>query len=180
MMVPIRLLVCLSLLGVVAQAQHQANSYSITVRQTGSDLVGALLRRAMEQKFKIITRGHAGNVKNGTHDYVELVTLDSDPAHPGEASFVSIVVSSMMPGGWPVPDQWYHKVLVVKKSEIDAVVSTFMDDLSASSCNVLKSSLSPCPAEAPWIGVPQSVPERPVVKPQRPKALPQAYLKGPL
>lgn len=79
MMLAVRLLLCLLLLGVVAQAQHQASSYSITVRQTGSDLVGTLLRRAMEQKFKIINHGHDANAKNGTQDYVELVTLESDP-----------------------------------------------------------------------------------------------------
>ncbi|HET9282077.1 MAG TPA: hypothetical protein VFR24_08960 [Candidatus Angelobacter sp.] len=178
MMFAVRLLLCLSLLGVVAQAQHQANSYSIGVKQTGSDVVGKLLRQAMEEKLKQ-KNGANGKVKAGTSDEIELVTLD-DPSYPGEASFVSIVVSTMIPGTWDVPNQWYHKVLLVKKSDVDAVASLFLDDLSASWCNVLKSSLSPCPAEAPWIGVPQSVPERPVAKPQRSKALPQAYLKGPL
>lgn len=178
MMFAVRLLLCLSLLGAAAQAQHQANSYSIGIKQTGSDVVGKLLRQSMEEKLKQKNGGN-GRVKAGTSDEIELVTLD-DPSRPGEASFVSIVVSTMIPGTWDIPNQWYHKVLLVQKSDVDAVASLFLDDLSASQCNMLKSSLSPCPAEAPWIGVPQSVPERPVAKPQRSKALPQAYLKGPL
>ena len=150
------------------------------MKQTGSDVVGNLFRLALEQKFKTITPSRPGSPKSATYDYVELVTLESDPAHPGEASFVSIVVSTMIPGTWDIPNEWYHKVLLIKKSDVDAVASLFLDDLSASRCNTLKSSLSPCPAEAPWIGVPQSVPERPVDKPQMPQALPQSYVKGPL
>ena len=144
MMFGVRLLLCLSLLCVVAQAQHRANSYSISVKQTGSDAIGPLLRRSMEQKLNQ-RRSRNVSFKAGTSDYVELVTLEADPSHPGKASFVSIVVSSMIPGDWPVPNEWYHKVLVVKKSDVDSVASLFLDDLSASRCLMLKSSLSPCP-----------------------------------
>ena len=164
-MLAARLILCLCLLGAAAQCQNGARSTDISVNQTGTDAIGPLLRRAMEQKVKQRHAGLVGASASGK-DYVELVTLEADPAHPGEASFVSIVVKSMIPGGWPVADQWYHKVLIVKKLEVDAVASMLLDDLSASFCNVLKSSLSPCPAEAPWIGIPQSPAERPVAKPK--------------
>jgi hypothetical protein len=162
-MFTVRVVLCLSLLGAVAQGQRRAKSTDIRVNHSGSDAIGSLLRRAMEEKLKQRSSGLIGNV---AQDYVELVTLEADPAHPGEASFVSIVVKSMIQGGWPVPDQWYHKVLLVKKSDVNAVASMFLDDLSASWCNEIKSSLSPCPAEAPWTGVPQSPAERPVAKPK--------------
>ncbi|HET9366172.1 MAG TPA: hypothetical protein VFP71_14295, partial [Candidatus Angelobacter sp.] len=87
MMFAVRLLLCLSLLGAAAQAQHQANSYSIGIKQTGSDVVGKLLRQSMEEKLKQKNGGN-GRVKAGTSDEIELVTLD-DPSRPGEASFVS-------------------------------------------------------------------------------------------
>jgi hypothetical protein len=161
----VRLLLCLPLLAVVAQAQTQPNSYTVLVKQRGSDAIGPVLQRAVEQRLKQRSSGNL-SVKTGTSDYVELVTLEADPAHPGEASFVSIVVSTMIPGTWDIPYQWYHKALIVKKSEVDTVASIFLDDLSASWCNVAKSSLSPCPAEAPWTGVPQSPTERPVAKPK--------------
>lgn len=135
---------------------------SVSVRQIGTDAIGPLIKRALQDELKKSGTPDADQAKSGFRHFIELVTLDAGGTLNGESSFVSVVISSMTPGGWPTPDQWYHKVMLVKRAEIPQIAARLIKDMEASWCNVIKSSLSPCPAEEPWPGGPQTPDNRPV------------------
>lgn len=162
----IRWLVCSLLLVSIASAQMAKTS--VSVRQTGNDVVGQLLKQAVQDEIK--KSGYpADQAKNGFRHFIELISVDAhemkEDAHKtkdGELSFVSVVISSMTPGGGPIRDQWYHKVILVKRAEVPQIAARIVNDMEASWCNEIKNSLTPCPAEEPWPGVPQRPDNRPV------------------
>jgi hypothetical protein len=160
----IRLLVCF--LSLVSIASAQMAKTSVSVRQTGNDTVGPLLKQAVQDEIKKLGYPDAHQANNGFRYFIELITLDTAETKDGGSSFVSVVISSMTPGGWPTPDQWYHKVILVNRAEVPQIAARIIKDMNASWCNVIKSSLTPCPAEEPWPGVPQTPDNRPVQRPQ--------------
>jgi hypothetical protein len=152
-------------LSLISIAPAQMAKTSMSVRQTGSDVIGPLLKQALQNEFRKSRYADADQAKDGFRHFVELVSLDAGGTKDGESSFVSVVVSSMTPGGDAIPFQWYHKVILVKRTEIPQIATRLMKDLWASWCNEIKSSLSPCPAEEPWPGNPQTPDNRPVRRP---------------
>jgi hypothetical protein len=157
------LLVCI--LSLISIAPTQTLKASVRVRQTGTDAVGPLLKQALQNEFKKSGYSDADQAKTTSY-FIELVTLDAGAARDGKSSFVSVVISSIIPGGWPTPYQWYHKVMLVKEAEVPQIAARIVKDMQASVCNISTSSLSPCPAEEPWPGVPQS-PDNRLVQPSR-------------
>ena len=141
----------LFVLASIVFVQAQMAKTSVSVRQVGTDAIGPLLKQAVQAELKKSGIPDADQANSGFRHFIELVTLDSGTRN-GELSFVSVVISSMTPGGWPTPDQWYHKVILVKRNDVPQVATRLIKDMWASWCNEIKSSLSPCPAEEPWPG----------------------------
>ncbi|HEY2915227.1 MAG TPA: hypothetical protein VGK21_17815 [Candidatus Angelobacter sp.] len=135
---------------------------SVSVQQIGTDTIGPLLKQAVQAELKKSGISDASQVGSGFRHFIELATLDAGCAKDSDSSFVSVVISSMTPFGWPTPYQWYHKVMVVKRADVPQVASRLIKDMWASWCNESKSSLSPCPVEEPWPGTPQTPGNRPV------------------
>jgi hypothetical protein len=137
-------------------AQAQMAKTSVSVRQVGTDAVGPLFKQAVQDELKKSGISDAHQANSGFRHFIELVSLDAGVTQNGESSFVSVVISSMTPGGWPAPDQWYHKVILIKRGDVPQVATRLIKDMWASWCNQIKNSLSPCTAEEPWPGIPQA------------------------
>jgi hypothetical protein len=142
-------------------ARAQMAKTSVSVRQVGTDAIGPLLKQAVQAELKKSGIPGANHANSGFRHFIELVTLDSGTQN-GESSFVSVVITSMTPNGWPTPDLWYHKVVLVKRNDVPDIAASMVKDMWASWCNEIKSSLRPCPAEEPWPGKPQRPDNRPV------------------
>jgi len=142
-------------------AQAQMATTSVSVRQVGTDAIGPLLKQAVQAELKKSGISDANQANSGFRHFIELVTLDGGTQNV-ESSFVSVVISSMTPNGWPTPYTWYHKVILVKREDVPQVAAHLVNDMWASWCNQIKSSLSPCPAEEAWPGEPQRPDNRPV------------------
>jgi hypothetical protein len=154
--------IILFVLSPIVLAQAQMAKTSVSVRQVGADSVGPLLKQAVQGELNKSGLSDADVGKNGFRHLIELVTLNAGGTQNGESSFVSVVISSMTPNGGPTPDLWYHKVILVKRGDVPQVAARLVNDMWASWCNQIKSSLSPCPAEEPWPGKPQPPDNRPV------------------
>lgn len=153
-------------LSLIATAPAQMARSSAGVRQTGSGAIGPLLKQALQNEFKKSGYLDADQAKEGFKHFVELVTLDAGATRDGESSFVSVVIRSMMPGDGTA-NQWYHKVILVKRAEVPRIATRLIADMEASWCNEIRNSPGPCPPEEPWPGTPQPPVQHPVAAPNR-------------
>jgi hypothetical protein len=153
--------ITLFVLSPIVFARAQMAKTSVSVRQIGTDAIGPLLEQAVQAELKKSGISDANQANSGFRHFIELVTLDGGIQN-GESSFVSVVISSLTPNGWPTPDLWYHKVILVKREDVPHAAARLVNDMWASWCNHIKSSLNPCPAEEPWPGKPQIPDNRPV------------------
>ncbi|HUK31995.1 MAG TPA: hypothetical protein VLV89_12835 [Candidatus Acidoferrum sp.] len=131
----------------------QNHKFPVSVSQSGHDQVGSLFTSAFKRELSRSVHYEflpPQQSRNEATFYVELMTVDmgDDPANQGKRSAISIVISEMgMPGDYPVPYKWYHKLIVVEKQTVDKIAKDLLDDMDASWCNQLKSSLGGCPKE---------------------------------
>lgn len=146
--------IMLFVLSPIIFARAQMAKTSVSVRQIGTDAIGSLLKQAVQAELRKSGISDANQANSGFRHFIELVTLDGGTQN-GESSFVSVVITSMTPNGWPTPDLWYHKVVLVKRNDVLYIAASMVKDMWASWCNEIKSSLSPCPIEELWSGKPQ-------------------------
>jgi hypothetical protein len=143
-----------------ATAQHSKTPVSIG--HSGKDQVGSLLIEAFDRE---IGRSHTyermSEKEKGFRFYVDFVTVDASnkPTEEGKRSVVSVVIQEM--GGsdsFPVPDMWYHKVITVTRSHVNATAIDLLEDISARWCNYIKNSVGGCPNEKfePKLSVPNA------------------------
>ena len=92
----------------------------------------------------------AGEIKNGLRFYMGLVTVDPAESEKdrGKRSVVSIVIEDFgLPDSYPVPDMWYHKVVVVDQKTAGKVAKDLLDDMDARWCNYIRNSVGGCSRE---------------------------------
>ena len=151
--------------GTVAQ---QLMKVPVSVSRKGNDEVGALLLAAINQELSTSTTdslrrdeplSHSAKLrfkvsdapeKKGLEFFIELATADAatNEQKHGSTSVVSIVIESMgLPNSWPVPDAWYHKIVITKREAIKLIAKQFVTDMDAHWCNTIKSSVGGCPEE---------------------------------
>jgi hypothetical protein len=141
------LLVLLIPLAVAAQQRKTP----VAVGHTGKDEVGSLFVDALNRE--IAQSGHyepMGKTEKGFRFYVGLITVDAAETTSDQAkrSVVSVVIEDMgLPNSFPVPDMWYHKVIVVDRRAVDETAKQLLEDMDARWCNYIKNSVGGCPAE---------------------------------
>jgi hypothetical protein len=140
----------------------------VSVSRKGNDEVGALLLAAINQELSKSTtysfrrdepvsdsaelgfKVSDAPEKKGLEFFIELATADAarNEQKHGSTSAVSIVIKSMgLPNSWPVPDAWYHKIVITKREAIKLIAKQFVTDMDAHWCNTIKSSVGGCPEE---------------------------------
>jgi hypothetical protein len=130
----------------------------VSASSKGNDEVGALLLPAIHQELSKSTAYSFRRdepvsdapEKKGLEFFIELATADAatNEQKHGSTSLVSIVIESMgLPNSWPVPDAWYHKIVIAKREAIKLIAKQFVSDMDAHWCNTMKSSVGGCPEE---------------------------------
>jgi hypothetical protein len=131
----------------------QDSKIPISVAHTGKDEVGAQFAEALSRQISASTHYKpmpAAGTENGLRFYVDLITLDSATAlaQQGKRSAISVVVEDMgLPNSFPVPNMWYHKVIVVDSRDVENLAKTLLEDMDARWCRQLKNSVGGCPKE---------------------------------
>ena len=131
----------------------QQSRTPVSLSRVGQDQVGALFQTALKQELAHSTRyipRHAEGAKGKFEFDIELVTLDisDSEAQEGRRSVVSVVIEDFgLPNSYPVPDMWYHKVIVVDKDTVGRLAKDLLDDMEARWCSYIKDSVGGCPKE---------------------------------
>lgn len=131
----------------------QEHKIPVSVAHVGHDAVGALFASGFGRDLSRSTRYEpmpTKEAKDGLRFYVDLITVDVDDAGPteGRKSAISVVIEEMgLPNSFPVPDKWYHKVIIVDRQTVDKVAEVLLEDLDARWCSQIKNSLGGCPEE---------------------------------
>jgi hypothetical protein len=123
----------------------------VSVAHGGQDKVGSLFVEAFNRELSHSLRYSPMNgAEEGFRLYMELMTVDAADSGPeqGKKSVMSVVIEEMgQPNSFPVPDMWYHKVIVVKRGEVDQIAKDLLDDMDARLCSYSKNSNGGCTKE---------------------------------
>ena len=138
----------------------------VSVLRTGNDSVGSLFAISLNQaiskssRYKIVFEDQQksdsekidakilGTATKGLEFYIELSTIAVDDRTGHQSSAVSVVVENMgLPNSWPVPYMWYHKIIVVRREQVDTMATQLLADMDARWCRTIKNSNIGCPQE---------------------------------
>jgi hypothetical protein len=131
--------------------ETQQHKTPVSVSRTGKDRVGSRFVEAFNRELSH-SPGYEPMSKSekGFRFFVEFITIDVANAVPeeGNRSVVSVVIQQMgLPNSFPVADMWYHKVIVVDRSTVDATAKELLEDMTARWCSYPKDSIGGCPKE---------------------------------
>jgi hypothetical protein len=148
-MKPLLLLVLVFLIPITAAAQRQKTP--VSVDRWGKDQVGELFQAAFKRQLSHSTsyRPLTGADK-GFRLFVNFITVAIPSARPdhGEDSAISVVIEQMgLPNSFPVSTTWYHKLIVVNRSSVDAPAKDLLEDMAARWCSHIKNFIGGCPKE---------------------------------
>lgn len=145
----LRILAAVLLFAFSAVAQQA--KIPVSVGHTGKDRVGILFVDAFKRELSHSPSYQPINEnEKGLRFFVDFITVDvSDvPAEEGKRSVVSVVIEQMgLPNSFPVSDMWFHKVISVNRSAVDATAKELLEDIDARWCTYLKNSPGGCPSE---------------------------------
>ena len=80
-------------------------------------------------------------------NFITVAIPSARPDH-GEDSASSVVIEQMgLPNSFPVPDVWYHKLIIVNRSSVDASAKDLLEDMAARWCSYIKNSIGGRPKE---------------------------------
>jgi hypothetical protein len=149
--------------GTVAQ---QLMKVPVSVSRKGNDEVGARLLAAINQELSTSTTdslrrdeplSHSAKLrfkvsdapeKRGLEFFIEWQRLMLQRTNRNMEALPPYPSSSMgLPNSWPVPDAWYHKIVITKREAIKLIAKQFVTDMDAHWCNTIKSSVGGCPEE---------------------------------
>jgi len=123
----------------------------VSVGHTGKDRVGTLFVEAFNRELSQSPRYQPiKENEKGLRFFVDFITVDASaiPAEEGKRSVVSIVIEQMgLPNSFPVSDTWFHKVISLNRSAVDATAKELLEDIDARWCTYLKDSPGGCPDE---------------------------------
>jgi hypothetical protein len=146
-----RLLILATALLFASTGVAQQPKIPVSVEHTGKDRVGILFVEAFKRELSHSSRYQPMNEnEKGLRFFVDFITVDASdiPAEEGKRSVVSVVIEQMgLPNSFPVSDMWFHKVLSVNRSAVDATAKELLEDIDARWCTYLKDSPGGCPNE---------------------------------
>jgi hypothetical protein len=143
-------LLAVALLAPIAALAQQPKT-PVSVGRWGKDEVGSLFEASFKRQlsrssfYEPATEG-----EKGVRFFVDFVTegVGGTKSDNGDASAVSVVIQQMgLPNSYPVPDMWYHKLIIVDRSTADAIAKKLLDDMAARWCSYIKNSVGGCPKE---------------------------------
>ena len=145
----LRILAAVLLFAFSAVAQQA--KIPVSVGHTGKDRVGILFVEAFSRELSHSPRYQRMNEnEKGLRFFVDFITVDvSDiPADEGKRSVISVVIEQMgLPNSFPVSDMWFHKVISVNRSAVDATAKELLEDMDARWCSFVKNWAGGCPNE---------------------------------
>jgi hypothetical protein len=148
-----RLLVVALALVVPFAGMAQERKTAVSVTHKGQDQIGSLFVAAFNQELLHSARYEpmaSEGAKNGLRFYVDITTVDvaTDVPKRGQDSAISVVIEEMgFPNSFPVPDMWYHKLVIVDRKTAEKVAKELLGDLDAAWCNHITNSVGGCPKE---------------------------------
>jgi hypothetical protein len=146
-----RLLILVTALLIASTSVAQQAKIPVSVTHTDEDRVGIIFVEAFNRELSHSSRYQRMNEnEKGLRFFVDLITVDASdiPAEEGKRYVVSVVIEQMgLPNSFPVSDMWFHKVISVNRSAVDATAKELLEDIDARWCTYLKDSPSGCPNE---------------------------------
>jgi hypothetical protein len=129
----------------------QERKTPVSVGHTGKDQVGMLFVEAFNRELSHSTRyAPMSESDKGLRFFVDFISVDAadSAAEEGKKSVISVVIEDMgLPNSFPVPDMWYHKVIVVNRRSADETAKRLLEDMDARWCTYIHNFISGCPKE---------------------------------
>jgi hypothetical protein len=123
----------------------------VAVGHTGKDRVGTFFVDALNRELShsALYEPMKANEK-GFRFYVDLITVDTADiaSEKGKKSVISVAIEDFgRPNSYPVPEMWYHKVIIVNRQQVDEIAKKLLEDMDARWCSYSRNSVGGCPKE---------------------------------